>query len=61
MTDSEWDQLVSMKREMDNHLMSHDWHAMERFAELMVESLRGKGDRAVGEGTRPIVLGPGDL
>ncbi len=45
MEEQSWNQLVALKKELDNNLMAFDWVAMEKFTELFVESLQGKGDR----------------
>ena len=45
MEDKDWDTLVEIKNELDANLMAYDWQTQEKFTELLVESLKGKGDR----------------
>ena len=61
MEKQEWNQLVALKNELDNNLMAFDWVFMEKFTELLVESLQGKGDRPMGTVNRPLQDGQGDL
>lgn len=44
MEEKDWDTLVELKNELDANLMAYDWHTQEKFTELLVESLQGKGD-----------------
>ena len=45
MKDKDWNTLVEIKNELDANLMAYDSQTQERFTELLVESLKGKGDR----------------
>jgi hypothetical protein len=47
MNQEEWDQLLAIRKEMNANLMAHDARMQERYTELLVESLRGKGDGPV--------------
>jgi hypothetical protein len=47
MEQDEWDQLVALRSEMNNHLMALDHKTQEKYTELLVKSLRGKGDQPV--------------
>ena len=49
MDDHEWETLVAIKRELDNNLMAYNSEAQERFTELLVMSLEGKGDSPLRE------------
>jgi hypothetical protein len=44
MDQQEWEQLDTLRRELNDHLMAYDWSAQEKFTELLVKSLEGKGD-----------------
>ena len=46
MDQTEWDQLDAIRRELNGNLMAYDWSTQERFTELFVKSLEGKGDQA---------------
>lgn len=52
MEKQEWMQLAEMKAELDNNLMAFDSQAHEKFTELLVKSLAGKGDEPVSSVTR---------
>lgn len=52
MEDKEWNELVALKQELDNNMMAFDSYAHEKFTELFVKSLEGKGDSPVFETTR---------
>ena len=52
MKDKDWDTLVEIKNELDANLMAYDSQTQERFTELLVESLKGKGDRPLGTVSR---------
>ncbi len=45
MEDKDWETLVELKNDLDANLMAYDWQTQEKFTELLVESLKGKGDR----------------
>ena len=45
MEDKDWETLVELKNELDANLMAYDWQTQEKFTELLVESLKGKGDK----------------
>ena len=53
MNQTEWDQLLAIRAEMNNNLMAYDWEAQEKFTELLVKSLEGKGDLPVRAVNRP--------
>ena len=53
MNQTEWDQLLAIRAEMSNNLMAYDWEAQEKFTELLVKSLEGKGDLPVRAVNRP--------
>lgn len=44
MEQKEWDQLDAIRKELNGHLMAYDWETQEKFTELFVKSLEGKGD-----------------
>lgn len=44
MDQAEWNQLDAIRRELNTNLMAYDWSTQERFTELLVKSLEGKGD-----------------
>lgn len=52
MEKQEWKQLAEMKAELDNNLMAFDSYAQEKFTELLVKSLEGKGDKPLSSVTR---------
>jgi hypothetical protein len=52
MDQSEWEQLDAIRRELNRNLMAYDWNAQEKFTELFVKSLEGKGDRPPGTVSR---------
>jgi len=45
LTKEEWDELVALKDAINYDPSSVHYDKMERFTELMVRSLQGKGDR----------------
>jgi hypothetical protein len=45
MKQIEWDTLAEIKTELDANLMAYDTGTHEEFTRLLVQSLRGKGDR----------------
>jgi hypothetical protein len=45
MEQTEWDTLAEIKSELDANLMAYDTGTQEEFTRLLVQSLRGKGDR----------------
>jgi hypothetical protein len=47
MNQTEWNELLAIRREMNENLMAIDARTQERYTELLVKSLEGKGDRAV--------------
>lgn len=47
MKDKDWNTLVEIKNELDANLMAYDTSTQEKFTELLVESLKGKGDRPI--------------
>jgi hypothetical protein len=44
MTQEEWDELTALKDAINYNPASVHYDRMERFTELMVKSLEGKGD-----------------
>jgi len=50
MNQSEWNELLKIRQEMNGNLMALDARTQERYTELLVKSLKGKGDRPVGAG-----------
>jgi hypothetical protein len=52
MEEKDWDTLVELKNELDANLMAYDWQTQEKFTELLVESLKGKGDKPLGTVSR---------
>ena len=50
MNQSEWNELLKIRQEMNGNLMALDVRTQERYTELLVKSLQGKGDRPVGAG-----------
>lgn len=45
VNDEEWNELVSIRNEMNSNLMAQDPRTQERYTELFVKSLEGKGDQ----------------
>lgn len=45
LTKEEWDELIALKDAINYDPASVHYEKMERFTELMVRSLEGKGDR----------------
>lgn len=52
MNQSEWDQLLSIRREMNENMMALCVEDHELYTELLVKSLAGKGDVPVGSVSR---------
>ena len=48
MEQTEWNELLAIRREMNENLMALDARMQERYTELLVKSLSGKGDPPVG-------------
>lgn len=48
MDQAEWETLDSIRRELNFNLMAYDWSTQEKFTELFVKSLEGKGDQPPG-------------
>ena len=46
MDQAEWETLDAIRRELNFNLMAYDWEAQEKFTELFVKSLEGKGDQS---------------
>ena len=44
MTEEEWELLLAIRREMNDNLMAQDTATQEKYTELLVKSLEGKGD-----------------
>lgn len=45
MEETEWEQLLSIRKEMNANLMAQDVATQEKYTELFVKSLEGKGDQ----------------
>ena len=52
MEQTEWETLVEIKNELDANLMAYDTGTQEEFTRLLVQSLKGKGDRPLGTVSR---------
>lgn len=52
MEDKDWEELNALRKELNSNLMAYDPYAQEKFAELLVQSLAGKGDWPSGSDTR---------
>jgi hypothetical protein len=50
MDQAEWNQLDTLRRELNANLMAYDWSTQEKFTELLVKSLEGKSDGPVRAG-----------
>jgi len=61
MTQTEWDELVQLRKEMNESLMALDAATQEKFVELLVKSLEGKGDLPVGAVSRSLRRGRSTL
>lgn len=48
MDQTEWDTLNAIRKELNSNLMAYDWSTQEKFTELFVKSLEGKGDGPLG-------------
>ena len=48
MDQAEWETLDSIRKELNSNLMAYDWSTQEKFTELLVKSLEGKGDQPPG-------------
>ena len=44
MDQAEWETLDAIRKELNGNLMAYDWSTQEKFTELFVKSLEGKGD-----------------
>lgn len=44
MNQEEWNQLLAIRKEMNANMMALDVATQERYTELLVKSLAGKGD-----------------
>jgi hypothetical protein len=53
MNQAEWNELLAIRREMNANLMAIDAKTQERYTELLVKSLEGKGDGPVYPTLRP--------
>jgi hypothetical protein len=47
MEEIEWEELLAIRKEMNANLMAQDVATQEKFTELLVKSLEGKGDPPV--------------
>lgn len=52
LSQEEWEQLVELRAELNGNLMAYDPVEVEKFVELLVKSLEGKGD------CRPVTVSP---
>ena len=52
MKQEEWDALLAIREEMNTNLMAQDVATQEKYVELLVKSLEGKGDMPVGTVSR---------
>ncbi len=53
MNQEEWDELLAIRHEMNANLMAQDTLTQEKYTELLVKSLEGKGDMPIGADNRP--------
>ena len=44
MDQQEWEELNAIRKNLNANLMAYDWSTQEKFTELFVKSLEGKGD-----------------
>lgn len=44
MDQTEWDQLNAIRQDLNANLMAYGWETQEKFTELFVKSIEGKGD-----------------
>ncbi len=54
MNQTEWNELLAIRHEMNENLMALDARMQERYTELLVKSLEGKGDRPLGAVSTPL-------
>jgi hypothetical protein len=54
MNQDEWNELLAIRREMNENLMDLDARMQERYTELLVKSLEGKGDTPIGSVNPPL-------
>ena len=54
MENEQWEKLLGLRSELSNHLMANGTEAQEKFTELFVKSLEGKGDLPIGSETRTL-------
>jgi len=52
MKQEEWDALLAIREEMNTNLMAQDVATQEKYVELLVKSLEGKGDIPIGAVSR---------
>lgn len=52
MDQTEWEMLDAIRRELNGNLMAYNWTTQEKFTELFVKSLEGKGDRPPSSASR---------
>ena len=53
MDQEEWETLDAIRKELNANLMAYDWETQEKFTELFVKSLEGKGDPVPSSVFRP--------
>jgi hypothetical protein len=53
MNQEEWDKLLAIRHEMNANLMAQGTVTQEKYTELLVKSLEGKGDIPIGADNRP--------
>lgn len=44
MDQTEWETLDAIRKELNANLMAYGWETQEKFTELFVKSIEGKGD-----------------
>ena len=53
MDQEEWEKLDAIRRNLNDNLMAYDCETQEKFTELFVKSIEGKGDQAPSSVSRP--------
>jgi hypothetical protein len=53
MDQEEWEKLDAIRKELNANLMAYDCETQEKFTELFVKSIEGKGDQAPSSVSRP--------
>ena len=52
MSETDWEKLLAIRKEMNANLMAVGPRALEKYVELFVKSLGSKGDKPLGTGNR---------